>query len=104
MSKINDKELSKLFSLSRIDEENNKNKRKKLLKDLERILDYFKELEEINTDNIESMPGGTFLKNIYREDEENNMTDGKREKQVSRLRREFPDKENNHLKVPQIFS
>ena len=69
----------------------------KLQKDLGAILDYFKELQELNTDGIEPMTGGTNLKNILREDEAGKINNtGKGSEQ-------FPEKQGGYLKVPPIF-
>ena len=71
---------------------------KKFSKDLGKILDYFKELQELNTENIKPLTGGTELKNAYREDDVE-----PRSKDASRFIEAFPDKEKSFLKVPPIF-
>ncbi len=67
-------------------------------KDLGKILDYFKELQELNTEDIKPLTGGTELKNAYREDGAE-----PRSKDASRLTEAFPDKEKSFLKVPPVF-
>lgn len=101
--KIDDKELSHLFKLARIKEENDRKKRKKLLTDLEKILDHFSQLQEIDTDKVEPMAGGTFLENIYREDNERITIEAKREEIAENIKDEFPKKEIKKLKVPPVF-
>ena len=61
------KDLEHLAELARIDLK--AGEEKKLTKDLSNILDYFKELQELNTDGVEPMTGGTDLKNALREDQ-----------------------------------
>lgn len=64
---IDKKTLEHLVELSRI--ELKPGKEEKLLEDMEKILAYFDELKEVNTENIEPMAGGTIQKNIFRNDE-----------------------------------
>ena len=77
---INKKTLEYLAELSRIKIEGRKEE--KLLKDLLEILNYFEELKESNTENIEptrppefaqaksgAVTGGTNLENVFREDD-----------------------------------
>jgi len=40
----------------------------KLSKDVGSILEYFKELEELHTDKVKPVIGGSALKNVFRED------------------------------------
>lgn len=92
---IDNQSLKYLAELGRI--ELNKKDEDKLLKDIQGIFDYFEELKEIDTKNIEPMTGGTFEKNVFREDEFIEAdTSGK-------LTDAFPEKENGFLKVPAVF-
>jgi aspartyl-tRNA(Asn)/glutamyl-tRNA(Gln) amidotransferase subunit C len=76
------------------------NEEEKFSGDLSKILDYFRELQEVNTENVKPMSGCTELKSVFRAD------DKKFGNCVSEqnLKDSFPDKENGFLKVPQIFS
>ncbi len=103
MSTIDDKQLSHLFSLSRIKEEKDKKKRKKLLKDLEEILEYFQELQKLDTEDVIPMTGGTFLSDVYRDDTDRILSQEQRDQQRERLVKEFPEQQNDYLKVPGIF-
>ena len=94
---INKKTLEHLAALSRI-ELDGKNE-EKLLKDLQKILEYFDELKEVDTENIEPMTGGTSQKNVFRDDEESGNEKVKNEN----LTGQFPDKQNGYLKVPPVF-
>lgn len=96
MAEINKKSLEHLADLARL--ELNEKESEKFLKDLTAILDHFKELQTLNTENVQPMTGGTELKNVLREDEI----------QESRLGPDnavdaFPEKEKHWLKVPPVF-
>jgi len=104
---INKKTLKYLAELSRI--ELKKESEEKLLKDLQKILAYFEELESVDTENIEPMTGGTIEKNIFREDDLTQINaDNINENQRKNLRKsaiteQFPEEENGFLKVPAVF-
>ncbi len=76
MAEINKKSLEHLADLARL--ELQENEIDKFLKDLEKILDHFQELQTLNTDGIMPMTGGTptlksgqaELNNVFREDGE----------------------------------
>lgn len=94
-SPITKKTLGHLAALARI--ELDPKEEEKLLKDLGRILEHFKELEGLDTSNIPPMAGGTTLKNIFREDgerENTNKGDGVEQ---------FPEHERRYLKIPPVF-
>lgn len=96
MSSIIDKKaLEHLARLARI--ELDPNEEEKLLKDLEKILDHFRELEALDTKNVVPMTGGTRHKNTLRQDaaarteNDGGGTDA------------FPEEERAFLKVPPVF-
>jgi aspartyl-tRNA(Asn)/glutamyl-tRNA(Gln) amidotransferase subunit C len=94
-SPINKTVLEHLAKLARI--ELNPKEEEKILKDLTEILDYFKELEALDTTNVAPMAGGTDLKNIFREDTERENTDRGAGVEL------FPESKNGFLKVPPVF-
>lgn len=94
---INKKTLEYLTELSHIELNNREEDR--ILNDLQKILDYFEELKNLNTENIEPMAGGTIKKNVFREDE----TSDKGQGTSDRLIEQFPEKQNGFLKVPPVF-
>jgi aspartyl-tRNA(Asn)/glutamyl-tRNA(Gln) amidotransferase subunit C len=110
-SSIDKKTLEYLAELGRI--ELDKKSEDKLLGDLQKILEHFKELKEVDTENIEptrppspkgeafsgQVAGGTVGMNVFREDSESS----KFKVQSSKLTKAFPEKENGFLKVPPIF-
>lgn len=89
------KDLEHLAELARIDLK--AGEEKKLTKDLSNILDYFKELQELNTDKVQPMIGGTDLSSVVRDDvlEKDNET--------GRGRDGFPEEKDGYLKVPPVF-
>ena len=94
-SPINKIALEHLAKLARI--ELDPKEEEKLLVDLTEILDYFKELEALDTTNVIPMTGGTNLKNIFREDNERENTD------LGAGAESFPETKNGFLKVPSVF-
>ena len=60
-------EINYLLNLARI--KISDNEKKEIAADLAKILDYVNQLQEVKTDDLEPMAGGTFLDNIYRTDE-----------------------------------
>lgn len=94
-STITKAELEHLAKLARI--ELDPKSEEKLLKDLTSILDYFEQLNELDTTNVLPMTGGTDLKNILREDTESENTNKGAGVEA------FPEKKDGYLKVPAVF-
>ena len=94
-SPITKHELEHLATLARI--ELDPKEEEKLLKDLGAILDYFKELQELDTTNVKPMTGGTDLVNVFREDDERESTN--RGAGVD----QFPETKDGYLKIPPVF-
>ncbi len=69
----------------------------KLLKDLQDILGHFEELKEIDTSLVTPINGGTYLKNIFRDD---SYPLGSRQ---GLGRESFPKEQGGFLKVPPVF-
>lgn len=92
---LSKKDLEHLAALARIDLK--EGEEEKLLKDLGSILDYFQELQSIDTKEVEPMTGGTELKNITREDIAGQTNDTGRGVEL------FPDNKDGYLKVPPVF-
>jgi aspartyl/glutamyl-tRNA(Asn/Gln) amidotransferase C subunit len=103
MSDINDKALSKLFELARIKEETDEKKRKKLLHDLGEILKHFQELQEVDTASVEPMAGGVQHTDVYRNDDERYRNDVERASVREAIVEEFPEAQNEYVKVPGVF-
>ena len=95
MAELNKKTLEHLAELARLDLK--EKEEEKLLKDLQAILDYFKALQGVDTENVEPMAGGTSLKNVFREDEV------KKSKEIAKGSEAFPESHEGYLKVPPVF-
>ncbi|TSC96607.1 MAG: aspartyl-tRNA(Asn)/glutamyl-tRNA (Gln) amidotransferase subunit C [Parcubacteria group bacterium Athens0714_26] len=91
---INKKSLEHLAALARI--EFKKGEEDKMLKDMEAILEHFKELQKVDTTGVEPMTGGTLLRSITREDAHKNNN-------TRRGVELFPDSLDGYLKVPNVF-
>jgi aspartyl-tRNA(Asn)/glutamyl-tRNA(Gln) amidotransferase subunit C len=94
-SNLTKHDLEHLAKLARI--ELDPKEEEKLLKDLGNILEYFKELQAVDTASVAPMTGGTDLKNVFRDDAERENTN--RGAGVDA----FPESKNGFLKVPPIF-
>ena len=94
-SPINKKTLEHLAKLVRIELE--PKEETGLLKDLQKILNYFEELKALDTKEVKPMTGGTLLKNIFREDE------GKININESAGKEAFPENQKGFLKIPPVF-
>lgn len=92
---LKEKDLENLAELSRI--RLTKAEGKKLLGDLEKIFAYVKELEEVPTDGIPPMSGGTMLTNETRADDSGERLPG------DAARAAFPESAKGFLKVPPVF-
>ncbi len=69
----------------------------KLLHDLQDILNHFEELNELDTSKVVPVNGGTYLKNIFRED---SYPLGSRQ---GAGKNQFPKEQGGFLKVPPVF-
>ncbi len=96
MVEINKKSLEHLADLARL--ELAEMESEKFQKDLGNILNYFEELNAVDTSNVAPMTGGTSLKNVFREDGGMVPFDD-----VDKLKNAFPESEHGRLKIPPIF-
>ena len=71
---------------------------KKFSNDLVKILDHFKDLQAVDTEDVAPLTGGHDLKSVMREDKAEPFKDG-----PETLREAFPDRDGNYLKVPPVF-
>jgi aspartyl-tRNA(Asn)/glutamyl-tRNA(Gln) amidotransferase subunit C len=94
-SEINKETLEYLAGLARIrldpDQEEG------LLQDLQKILEYVSEMQNVDTSGVSPMNGGTTLANVFREDSGTANTN--RGEGVE----QFPDSKDGYLKVPPVF-
>ncbi len=94
-SSLHKRDLEHLAKLARI--ELDPKEEEKLLKDLDKILDHFKELQELDTTNVAPMTGGTDLTGVFREDGERENTNRGAGVEA------FPEKKDGFLKIPPVF-
>ncbi len=94
-SVLTKRELAHLADLARI--ELDPKEEEKLLADLGKILDHFKELQALDTAAVPPMAGGTDLKNIFRGDADRENADRGAGADA------FPEKEDGYLKIPPVF-
>lgn len=96
MTEINKESLEHLANLARLELSDKESA--KFLTDLGKILEHFRELQEVSTENIVPMAGGTELKNVFREDGET-----KSSLKPDLVVEQFPEKEKHWLKIPPVF-
>ncbi|AEX84535.1 hypothetical protein XO10_00385 [Marinitoga sp. 1135] len=93
---VNDELITKLEKLSMI--KLSEEEKEIIKKDLEEILNYMNQIDEVITENIEPMfsPVENILKNVFHEDKE------KVSEYIENIIKEYPNKKDNLLKVPGI--
>ena len=96
MNKITKEEVKKVAHLARL--ELNENEISNHAEQLEKILEYIKQLEEINTNNVPCTTRAIEVSNVFRKDENKN-SDCKKE-----LLELGPSKEDKYFKVPKIIN
>ena len=96
MTKINKEEVKKVANLARLeldeDEINNN------ADQLEKILEYIKQLEKIDTDNVICTTRAIEVKNVFRKDENKNSDC------TEDLLELGPSREDKYFKVPKIIN
>ena len=96
MTKINKEELKKVAYLSRL--ELNDNEINNHAKQLEKILDYIRQLEKIDTDDVPCTTRALEVVNVFRKDEKKNYD---RSEELLEL---GPSREDKFFKVPKIIN
>ena len=95
MTKITKDEVKKVASLARL--ELNEDEINNHAQQLEKILEYIKELEKINTNDVPCTTRAIEVINVFRKDEKKNYDS------VDELLKLGPSKENKYFKVPKIL-
>lgn len=90
-------EINHLLELARI--ELSSQEKEKIALDLKKILDYVKQLQELDTAGIEPMTGGTLLENICSSDEVKEQQQNQQEE----LKKSAFGLEGDYFKIPPIF-
>ena len=98
---INKETLKHLAALARL--ELSTKETNQFLKDFDKIIDHFRELEKINTDKIEPVIGGTNFKNILRNDDVDLDKRAQSVNDSGRIIRSFPESDRGYLKIPPVF-
>lgn len=69
----------------------------KLFQDLQKILDHFNELQELNTDKVEAELAVDETRKVFREDGERKNTN------LGQGKEAFPTEEGGFLSIPPVF-
>tara|TARA_B100000579_G_C22718114_1_gene797989 strand:- start:188 stop:478 length:291 start_codon:yes stop_codon:yes gene_type:complete len=96
MKRISSDEVKKVAQLARL--ELNKSEIHKHAEQLEKILEYIKQLEKINTDNIACTTRAIEVVNVVRKDEKKEYNNSEEILDLA------PSIENKYFKVPKIMS
>ncbi|MDD5760654.1 MAG: Asp-tRNA(Asn)/Glu-tRNA(Gln) amidotransferase subunit GatC [Candidatus Pacebacteria bacterium] len=94
---MDSEEINHLLELARI--ELSSQEKEKISRDLEKILDYVRQLQEVDTSGVEPMTGGTIIENVYREDEVNEQRQCSKDK----LKNSAFDTKGDYFKIPPVF-
>ena len=94
MKKISKEEVKKVAKLARL--ELNEDEISNHAKQIEKILDYIKQLEEINTDNVSCTTRAIEVTNVFRKDEKRDYENPEGLLDLA------PSREENFFKVPKI--
>ncbi len=94
-SLIDKQELAHLAKLAKL--ELSEQEESKLLADLQKILEYVAELQDVDTKGVRPMNGGSNLVNSFRGDKERSGTD------KGAGTDQFPEKQDGFLRVPAVF-
>ncbi len=96
MTRINKEEVKKVAHLARL--ELNENEINNHAKQLEKILEYIKQLEKINTDDIPCTTRAIEVVNVFRKDQKKDFSS------TEELLELGPSKEEKYFKVPKIIN
>ena len=96
MTKITKEEVKKVAHLARL--ELNENEINNHAQQLEKILDYIKQLEKIDTDDVPCTTRAIEVVNVFRKDEKKNYASNEELLELG------PSREDNYFKVPKIIN
>jgi aspartyl-tRNA(Asn)/glutamyl-tRNA(Gln) amidotransferase subunit C len=96
MTKINEELINQLAHLARLEFDNEEKQR--ILNDLNRILDYIEQLNEVPTDNVEPLIYLSPNQNILREDEV--IETLSKEEALANA----PKKDSDYFRVPKVIN
>ena len=96
MTKITKEEVKKVAHLARL--ELNENEINNHAEQLEKILDYIRQLEKINTDNVPCTMRAIEVINVFRKDKKKNSDSNEELLELG------PSREEKYFKVPKIIN
>ena len=96
MNRISNDEVKKVAQLARL--ELNKSEINKHAEQLEKILEYIKQLEKINTESVPCTTRAIEVVNVLRKDEKKNYENSEEILDLA------PSRENKFFKVPKIIN
>ena len=96
MKRISSDEVKKVAQLARL--ELNENEIHQHAEQLEKILEYIKQLEKINTENVQCTTRAIEVVNVLRKDEKKNYENTEEILDLA------PSRENKFFKVPKIIN
>ena len=96
MKRISSDEVKKVAELARL--ELNESEIQQHAEQLEKILDYIKQLEKINTENIPCTTRAIEVPNVFRKDEKQDYVNSEELLDLA------PKRENKFFKVPKIIN
>lgn len=96
MKRISSDEVKKVAQLARL--ELNENEINQHAEQLEKILEYIKQLEKINTENVPCTTRAIEVVNVLRKDEKKNYENSEEILDLA------PSRENKFFKVPKIIN
>ena len=96
MKRISSDEVKKVAQLARL--ELNESEINQHAEQLEKILEYIKQLEKINTENVPSTTRAIEVVNVLRKDEKKNYENSEEILDLA------PSRENKFFKVPKIIN
>ena len=96
MKRISSDEVKKVAQLARL--ELNESEINQHAEQLEKILEYIKQLEKINTDNVPCTTRAIEVVNVLRKDEKKNYANSEEILDLA------PSRENKFFKVPKIIN
>ena len=96
MKRISSDEVKKVAQLARL--ELNESEIQQHAEQLEKILEYIKQLEKINTENVPCTTRAIEVVNVLRKDEKKNYENSEEILDLA------PSRENNFFKVPKIIN
>ena len=96
MTKINHEEVKKVAYLARL--ELNENEINKHAEQLEKILDYVRQLEKIDTNDVPCTTRAIEVMNVFRKDEKKNFDCNENLLELG------PSREDKYFKVPKIIN